>query len=468
MIWRAGVRPLLRGKRLRSLSVAVFGVLLVSCATASASQQTQSFRYGPIAMNGYETREPAEGVSVPSPPLDGYLTAMHAIVVDGAGRPVPQTQVMLHHAVFVNDGRFPGDRTSDYCGVRPREPFYGTAEEDSALRLPAGYGYPIHNRDRWRLRYMLMNHKAPHRQVYIRYTVTTESAAMVPVTPYWISVACQVQRIYNVPGGGAAGSNDVRSAVWHVPASGRIVALAGHLHGGGRQIALRQIGCADRTLATSSARYGSSADPIYSMSPMLHEPSPRSVSVPVSETGWAVHEGEAIRVDSVYDNSRPHVKVMGIAHVYVARTKDPGPAACPPLPTDVVDGRLPFLGAPGRPDPPMVNQDLSRRDADGVGHAIPGLGGPPLWSQSNLATVNVRRFAFAPQQLSIKVGTTVRWRFQDRQRHDVSWVRGPRGFASRYLKRGEAYSETFTAAGTYSYFCSLHPVDMPATIVVRP
>lgn len=456
------------GRTTATAAALVVATVLGLPGAARADGRTRSYSVGPIPIRGYETLEP--DVEVPSPPVDGSLVAMHAEVVDSRGRPVPQTEVMLHHAVFVNRGRFDGDRRGDYCAVRPREPFYGTAEEDTPLRLPPGYGYPIHRGDRWRLQYMLMNHRARHRTVWMRYTVTTDTAPKVPVTPYWVSVACKNQRIYNVPGGGAPGATDVRSTVWTAPRAGRIVALVGHLHGGGESLDLREPDCGGRLLASATARYGGVADPIYAMSPMLHEPSPRSVGIASSAQGWPIRAGERLVVDSVYDNVRPHVKVMGIGHIYMAQDAAgaPPPALCPPLPTDVSEVRLPFLGAPGRTEVPVVRQDLSRRGADGVGRPLDLLKTPFTHFTTPHVTIDVRRFAFAPQQAVVAPGTAVTWRFQDRRRHDVSWVEGPRGFASRYERRGGAYTTTFTVPGTYRYFCSLHPVDMPATITVRP
>lgn len=65
---------------------------------------------------------------------------MCARLVDGRGGFVPQDQVMIHHVVFVNAGRFGGVRSQEYCGKGDKERFYGTGEEDQSLLLPPGYG----------------------------------------------------------------------------------------------------------------------------------------------------------------------------------------------------------------------------------------------------------------------------------------------------------------------------------------
>ena len=38
----------------------------------------------------------------------------------------------------------------------------------------------------------------------------------------------------------------------------------------------------------STGRYGMEDDPIYNLSPVLHEPAPRSMSVITSRQGWPV------------------------------------------------------------------------------------------------------------------------------------------------------------------------------------
>ena len=78
-----------------------------------------------------------------------------------------------------------------------------------------------------------------------------------------------------------------------------------------------------RVLA-SDAPYGQPQDdPIYQLSPVLHEPSPRSMSVADLEGGWPVHARrppDALTSD-LQRASIQHSAVMGIMHLYIA----PGP-----------------------------------------------------------------------------------------------------------------------------------------------
>jgi plastocyanin len=81
------------------------------------------------------------------------------------------------------------------------------------------------------------------------------------------------------------------------------------------------------------------------------------------------------------------------------------------------------------------------------------------------ATVNIDNFTFAPQNLTVKAGTTVIWRNEDDIPHTVA--SSTRVFKSKALDTNDSFSFTFTEPGSYTYFCSLHP-HMTAKIVVEP
>lgn len=77
--------------------------------------------------------------------------------------------------------------------------------------------------------------------------------------------------------------------------------------------------------------------------------------------------------------------------------------------------------------------------------------------------ISIEKNTFAPLSLSIKAGETVTWVNKETYGHDV--VSDDQTFKSVKLATGDKYSYTFTKAGTYTYFCSIHPF-MKATIVV--
>ncbi len=77
--------------------------------------------------------------------------------------------------------------------------------------------------------------------------------------------------------------------------------------------------------------------------------------------------------------------------------------------------------------------------------------------------VMIDNFTFEPAQLTVKVGTTVTWTNRDDIPHTVV---AAGKFRSKTMDTDGTFSFTFTAAGDYKYFCSLHP-HMTGTIKVE-
>ena len=69
-------------------------------------------------------------------------------------------------------------------------------------------------------------------------------------------------------------------------------------------------------------------------------------------------------------------------------------------------------------------------------------------------SVKIDNFTFEPAQLTVKVGTTVTWTNHDDIPHTVV---SAGKFRSKVMDTDQTYSFTFTNAGDYKYFCSLHP-----------
>lgn len=85
-------------------------------------------------------------------------------------------------------------------------------------------------------------------------------------------------------------------------------------------------------------------------------------------------------------------------------------------------------------------------------------------SPSAGADVKIDNFSFGPQTVTVAVGTTVTWTNRDDIPHTVVSTDGV--FKSKVRDTDEKFSYTFTKAGTYPYFCSVHP-KMTGTVVVR-
>ncbi|HEX6809332.1 MAG TPA: plastocyanin/azurin family copper-binding protein [Gemmatimonadaceae bacterium] len=79
--------------------------------------------------------------------------------------------------------------------------------------------------------------------------------------------------------------------------------------------------------------------------------------------------------------------------------------------------------------------------------------------------IGIDNFQFSPPSLSVARGTTVTWINNDDVPHLI--VNVERRFTqSPVLDTGQTFSATLDKAGTYRYFCSLHPM-MQGTIVVN-
>ena len=80
-------------------------------------------------------------------------------------------------------------------------------------------------------------------------------------------------------------------------------------------------------------------------------------------------------------------------------------------------------------------------------------------------TVKIDNFAFDAQTVTVAPGTTVTWINDDDAPHTVVAADGS-GFRSRTLDTGDQFSFTFMSAGTFGYFCSVHP-HMTGKVVVK-
>jgi plastocyanin len=80
------------------------------------------------------------------------------------------------------------------------------------------------------------------------------------------------------------------------------------------------------------------------------------------------------------------------------------------------------------------------------------------------AEVKIDNFSFGPQTLTVPVGATVTWTNRDDIPHTS--VSTEDVFKSKVMDTDEKFSYTFTKAGTYPYYCTIHP-KMTGKIVVQ-
>lgn len=97
------------------------------------------------------------------------------------------------------------------------------------------------------------------------------------------------------------------------------------------------------------------------------------------------------------------------------------------------------------------------------------IAGTPVVSANNqpsvaTADVKIDNFNFGPTTITVPVGATVTWTNHDDIPHTVVSTEGV--FKSKVRDTDEQFSYTFSKAGTYPYYCSLHP-KMTGQVVVQ-
>ncbi|HYO51143.1 MAG TPA: copper resistance protein CopC [Chloroflexia bacterium] len=92
-------------------------------------------------------------------------------------------------------------------------------------------------------------------------------------------------------------------------------------------------------------------------------------------------------------------------------------------------------------------------------------GAPQTSAEVNVDIVD---FKFAPETITVNVGTKVTWtQIGPTEHNTVHKGSRPLLWDSPIMKtRGEKYSYTFTKAGTYDYWCTIHP-EMLGKVIVR-
>jgi len=80
------------------------------------------------------------------------------------------------------------------------------------------------------------------------------------------------------------------------------------------------------------------------------------------------------------------------------------------------------------------------------------------------AEVKIDNFSFGPQIVTVPVGATVSWTNSDDIPHTAVSTDGV--FKSKVMDTDDKFSFTFSKAGTYPYYCSIHP-KMTGKVVVQ-
>src|SRR3954447_5973943 len=267
------------------------------------------YRYGPIAIT------PGQNTIVyrpttQKPRVDGYITRFHPDLEYTNGSK-PRVDILhLHHGVW----------------LMRRYPTFAAGEEKTITQFPKGFGYRYGTADEWILNYMLHNLITSTARVYLTWDVdfvpaSTEAAASIKeVKPLWLDTGLGAYPVWDAKRGwGKAGRytfpDDGRGAELNktnIRASGRtlqqditLVAAGGHVHPGGLWVDLKQTrGDQTREIFRSEAKYYEPAGAVS-----------WDVSMTFTKPEWrvAVRKGDKLHISATYDTKDASwYEVMGI------------------------------------------------------------------------------------------------------------------------------------------------------------
>ena len=93
-----------------------------------------------------------------------------------------------------------------------------------------------------------------------------------------------------------------------------------------------------------------------------------------------------------------------------------------------------------------------------------GSPGTATVSAQSTTTITIADLAFSPANVTIQIGDTVVFANNDSVAHTATANDG--SFDTGTIQPGESASVTFTTAGTFSYFCQIHP-SMSGSVTVQ-
>jgi hypothetical protein len=295
------------------MAASMLAGLLVAAAPASAgpnlgcSPIAGGYRCvsGPYTVNSGSNE--FQGLS-PAPPVAGYVTSAGATLIDENGAPLPRHHVHLHHGVWINPTE------TDLTCSQFAERFFATGKERTVVSVPAGYGYWWSNESppqapllgpTWFVVAELDNMRSNEpMQAYLQLDVgfaQVPQGSLTDVRPVWLDVRnCQQDPVFDVP------RRPKRSRfrerwTYTMPVGGEFVAIGGHLHDGGKKLALVRTAGGEEVF-TSRARYDLPRRPWFLTRMTSFSGTP----------GKPVSAGETLLLTAVYSAKRRWKDVMGI------------------------------------------------------------------------------------------------------------------------------------------------------------
>ncbi len=308
-------------------------------AGAPAGTMRMHYTFGPIAIEPGQNNITFSKGQIPQPREDGWILRIAPNLVRKDGKVPPVDVIHLHHGVWLNlaqkDITFPGFP----------ERFVAAGEEKTITVMPSGFGYQYHASDRWLINYMLHNLTAKRDQVWITYDIdflpATAAAAktMRPARPVWLDV--QNGSTYPVfdalKGSGTNGRftypdqaidpyrGQPAKNTWTADRPGMLISAGGHLHPGGLwdDINLTRPGAS--APPGSKAAQAASGDTVrlFRSEAKYYEPAGAvswDVSMTVTPLDWrvAVRPGDVLSISTTYDTRRASwYESMGISMVWM-------------------------------------------------------------------------------------------------------------------------------------------------------
>ena len=409
--------------------------------------------------------------------------------------------VHLHHGVWLSFPHKDATRPS-----LPAERFFAAGEEKTTLTLPEPYGYRFAAGDHWVLNYMLHNLRDDTKKVWITYDVdfipdtAPQAASVSSARPLWMDVQNgSVYPVFDVlMGAGTHGtytypdqaSNPYGSGphlnAWTVDRAGVLIATAGHLHPGGLHTDLWVTRSGKKSrLFSSVANYYEPAGAVS-----------WDVSMTATRPTWraAVRQGDVLSISATYDSARASwYESMGIMIVWMGA---PSAAAPDPFATKVdgpgvlTHGHLAendnhgganFLGyvdltneaaVPSTPAPPSIDiQNWVYAVGDmGGATAVPTVqAGQPITFHNSDANIGKGQWhTITSCRAPCNKSTGIAYPLAD---GPVIFDSGELGLGGAPTANRDAWTWTVpagTPAGTYTYFCRIHPLMRGAFRVTTP
>jgi plastocyanin len=274
------------------------------------------YEFGPIDITpGQNTIEARPNDLKPDVP--GYITRFAPNLVYADTRQVPRVDVIhLHHGVWLMNGY----------------PTFAAGEEKTTFNSPPGYGYHFDPKDNWIMNYMIHNLTSQPTRVFITYDIDfvpdSEAAAqsITPVHPMWMDVSgIKPYPVFDaIKGAGrkgkftfpdqasAAQRADIGPAHEAFPSKDiTLVGTAGHLHPGGLWTDLTTTrGGVTKELFRSVAKYFEPAGAVS-----------WDVSMTATKPDWriAVKKGDHLKVSATYETRNASwYESMGIMVLFYA------------------------------------------------------------------------------------------------------------------------------------------------------